>query len=440
MSSLRNVYCTFSIMSTTRVRTEILYAWKGSSLLVVTPRGECGNNDTLSGFYYREARFLRTFRLLLNGHVPWLCEAAALDPARVSFSYVYPELTRFGGGGSGQSGDEESTDEDGVPHRLLPVHLVYSVRSSGLDVDLWIANHARRDVSCDAAIEVNADFIDIQEAFPGGMKPRAPVDARVDGTCLTLRHRHDQLPYEAVFSIDADRTWEWNTAGLYARLRLASQETTHLQLRLRPSEPERSAADDEAREHYLQRWRAHFTRVSVPRNRLVEDIVAANVRDVASFPLLEGPRDEWLALQAGMPLYPALFGRDTLTAGWQAACLDCGESLDASLTALGRMQSHRVNEWRDEEPGRLPYQVRRGPQAILDINPYAAYYADFASPLMYVIALGHLYAWTGEKPALQRHWDTARRILDWARRDGDKDHDGYLEYLTRSSKGTTNQG
>jgi glycogen debranching enzyme len=66
--------------------------------------------------------------------------------------------------------------------------------------------------------------------------------------------------------------------------------------------------------------------------------------------------------------------------------LDRGESLDAGLTRLGRMQSDRVFDWRDEEPGRIPYQVRRGPLALLDVNPYSAYYADFASPLMFVIA------------------------------------------------------
>ena len=141
-----------------------------------------------------------------------------------------------------------------------------------------------------------------------------------------------------------------------------------------------------------------------------------------------------------MPLYPALFGRDTLTAGWQAAMLDGGASLEASLTTLGRMQSDRVDDWRDEEPGRIPYQVRRGPQAILNINPYSAYYADQASPLMYVIALAHLYAWSGKREAVARHWDTARRILEWATRYGDRDGDGYLEYLTRSRVGTKNQG
>ena len=58
--------------------------------------------------------------------------------------------------------------------------------------------------------------------------------------------------------------------------------------------------------------------MEVPGNRVFERILRNNVRDLASFPLLEGEPDEWLALQAGMPLYPAFFGRDALTAGWQA--------------------------------------------------------------------------------------------------------------------------
>jgi glycogen debranching enzyme len=41
---------------------------------------------------------------------------------------------------------------------------------------------------------------------------------------------------------------------------------------------------------------------------------------------------------------------------------------------------------------------------------------------------------------LDRHWDVALRILEWLRRHGDRDGDGYLEYLTESPKGTKNQG
>ncbi len=84
--------------------------------------------------------------------------------------------------------------------------------------------------------------------------------------------------------------------------------------------------------------------------------------------------------------------------------LDQGAVLDASLTKLGRMQTDRTSDWRDEQPGRIPYQVRRGPLARLDINPYSACYADFTSPLMFVISLAHLFSWTGDTECLKCHW------------------------------------
>lgn len=59
---------------------------------------------------------------------------------------------------------------------------------------------------------------------------------------------------------------------------------------------------------------------------------------------------------------------------------------------------------------------------------------------MFIISLAQLYAWTGDRKLLSKHWDAASRILDWAREYGDQDSDGFLEYLTRSSKGTKNQG
>jgi glycogen debranching enzyme len=198
--------------------------------------------------------------------------------------------------------------------------------------------------------------------------------------------------------------------------------------------------DVSQRQAAVDLWRDRFARVEAPRNRLFEEVVSHNVRDVACFPLLDGEPDEWLALQAGMPLYPAFFGRDAVTAGWQAALVDRGEALGAALAKLARLQSNRFDDWRDEQPGRIPYQVRTGPLAVLDLNPYAAYYADYASPLMFVISLANLWAWTGDRSRVERHWDTARRILDWAREYGDADHDGYLEYQTRSSRGTKNQG
>ena len=429
-------------MALALIRTGQLYAWNGPSLLVVNTRGDCGGEEPLSGYYFREARFLRTLRLEVNGHSPWPCEAVVRAPAVLAFTYIYPELTEFGGGGSGQSGDEVTTDAQGVPHRGLSLRAIHTVGISGLTVSLSISNHASRRVEADVVWALDADFADIQEAHGGRREQQAEVDRRIHRDRLELTYQHPRLKYRASVTPLGPVPWTIADSAVRTRISLDTQETIVLGLRTEPSGANGEApfADVDRRNAHIEDWRTRFARVTVPPNRLAERILSSNVRDFASFPLMEGKQDEWLSLQAGMPLYPALFGRDTLTAGWQAGYLDRGASLDASLTRLGRMQSDRVNDWRDEEPGRIPYQVRTGPLALLDRNPYAAYYADFASPLMFVISLAHLYSWTGDRKSIERHWDAARRILDWARTDGDKDRDGYLEYQTRSSKGTKNQG
>jgi glycogen debranching enzyme len=427
-------------MATALVRPDILYAWAGPSLLIVDTKGECGPDRPLSGFYFREARFLSLLRLTLNGEAPWLCEAAAVDPRRLDFAYGYPEITRPGGGGTGQSGDEEEQDARGLPVRSFDIRLSYRVNLASLTMSLVVSNRAPRPLEVELAWQFGADFADIQEAQSGSREQEAAIADRIRDGHLELEYLHPRLPYRS--HVIADAGWTLEGTGATARLSLAPQQTWRTSVRVVPitTTGDLDDASVTRRESVVAGWRERMTRVEIPGNRQAEEVVTNNVRDIASFPLLEGQPDEWLAMQAGMPLYPAFFGRDAVTAGWQAACLDRGESLQAALTKLGRMQSDRVDEWRDEQPGRIPYQMRNGPLAILNLNPYSAYYADCASPLMYVISLANLWAWTGERRHLEQHWDTARRILDWAREYGDMDGDGYLEYQTRSSKGTKNQG
>ena len=432
------------------VRAEMLYGWTGPVLLVTDPRGECGPQQPLSGFYYREARFLRTFRLEINGASPWLCEAAAVRPDLLEFSYAYPEVADGGGGGTGQSGDDEVVSPDGLPQRSLDIVVSFRLRPGRLEVAVRISNRARHALAFDVARVIDADFADIQEAQFDRREQEAGVVSASTEDGVEFSYQHPQLAYRTIVvaaghegapsgTPDVARPF---TGRLTTRVQLAPQETRELTMTVTPiaGSETLSDADVSARQESLERWRTAFTRITMPGNRLFESIVETNIRDIGSFPLLDGPRDEWLAMQAGMPAYPAFFGRDAVTAGWQAGLLDCGDALEAALGRLTRMQSNRVDDWRDEQPGRIPYQMRTGPLALLNINPYSAYYADFASPLMFVISLANLYAWTGDASRVRPFWDAARRMLDWARDYGDADGDGYLEYRTRSSKGTKNQG
>lgn len=429
-------------MPVTLVRPRILYAWQGPSLVITDTKGECGTGEPLSGYYFREARFLRTLQLRIDGEEPWLCEASAAAASMLCFVYTYPEIAEYGGGGTGQSGDEVPQNRRGIPQRALSIEVNIAVRAHGLTVTTSIVSHAPSSITVEVTWLLGADFADIQEAQSSKREQNAKLNHSADGQSVSFAYRHDELRYKSLIRIEGTEAWTARESSVSAIVTIERGQCASHTLTLEPSDANGAplTPDGAEREQAAHSWRDRFARFSAPGNREVETIIDENVRDVASFPLLEGAPDEWLALQAGMPMYPALFGRDTLTAGWQAAWIDRGESLDASLTRLGRLQTDRRDAWRDEEPGRIPYQVRQGPLALLNINPYSAYYADFASPLMFVIALGHAFFWTGEATLLRRHWDTARRILDWARTDGDKDRDGYLEYHTRSSKGTKNQG
>jgi glycogen debranching enzyme len=425
----------------TFIRPEQLCAWRGPSLLIVDARGECGARDGLSGFYFRESRFLRTLRPTINGQPPWCCDATSLEPRALQFTFVHPELTEFGGGGSGQSTDIVTLDAHGVPHRSQAIRLHYVLGLSGLDASLRITNHARQPVEYDVAWDVDADFADLEEAHAGTGGPLDEVTREVSSAALMLTYRHSTLELRTIIS-SRDVPLTFSDRHASARIVLSPGETRECGLRVdvRDSAGAAAMGDEPAATRQHEHWRAHLTTVTCARSSMAEAIVRRAVDDFASLPMLDGAPDEWLACQAGVPLYPAIFGRDAVTAGWQAAMLDRGESLNAALTLLGRQQSTSYDEWRDAEPGRIPHSLRRGRLARLHATPYGAYYGDMAGPLMFVIALAHLYSWTGETAVVRRHWDTARRVLDWARTDGDRDQDGYLEYRTRSPRGPKNQG
>src|SRR5688500_13556009 len=391
-----------------RIDVQRWYAWRGSSLLITDARGECGTGDPLSGLYFREARHLSVLRFELNGAAPWLCATGSAGQDSLDVVLIHPELTTFGGGGTDVSDDTTSTDGFGIPHRSLDLRLSIRARCDGADATLTIANRSDRYVTLRLAWVLDADFADILEAQAGVREQDADVvsSAAEDGgaAMVRLRYMHPDLPLETRAAIASGGDGWRAEAGprLEGSVTLQPQGIENVVLRIDAIDREHPLLqkDIDRRMEHLARWREGLTRIDVPRATGVADTLRQAVDDLSALALLDGADDECLSIQAGIPLYPALFGRDALTAGWQAAMLDSGVMLDASLTKLGRLQSDRVDDWHDEEPGRIPFQMRRGPLARLDINPFRAYYADVASPLMFVISLAHLFAWTGRKESI----------------------------------------
>ncbi|MGH7562012.1 MAG: glycogen debranching N-terminal domain-containing protein [Gemmatimonadales bacterium] len=416
--------------------------WHGPSLFVLDAWGAADETGAPGGFYFRETRFLNRLRLELNGSQPWPCAIGRAAAGEILIGLAFPELLEWSGGGSGVAGDRVPRDARGIPWRALDLMLRFRLRFHRLEARLAITNRTRDPVDIEVGWRLDADFADLLEAGEAPRTPRAPVEVIPGDTSLRFAWQHPALPLETAVVAGGPGDWHATRDGLFGRLRLDSQIPARLTLVVEPrdTEPIPDAELIGARERSLAGWRKRLVRASARGNQLPVHMVNQAIDDLASLPLLEGEPDEWLAPAAGIPLYPALFGRDAITAAWQASLQDSGEQLGAVLARLGRLQGTEVNPANDEEPGRIVHSVRRGPLARLGENPFARYYGDQASPFMFVIALAQLYAWTGRDDLLARHWDAAERVLDWARERGDRDRDGYVEYLTHAEDGPKNQG
>ena len=416
--------------------------WHGPALLVVDPWGNADDADPMSGFYFRETRFLRRLLLEVNGVRPWPCSTGQPSQRELLVGLSYPEVRDPGGSAT----PGEWPEVNGVPWRALDLMLRYRLRFHQVRAELTLTNRSEKAVEVTVEWKVSADYADLLEV-PTNPPALAPVEVArhettADGATLRLRHRHEQLPFETVIHAAGETGWNAVDGRLSTRLTLNPRTPTTVTLLVTahdvPNVPTDAEVDERERRHAA--WRRRVSRVSSPGDNVPVRIVNQALDDLGSLSMLEGESDEWLTPSAGMPRYPGLWGRDAITTAWQASAFDRGDMLDAVLTRLGRLQGSVLDPHRDEEPGRIIHSVRRGPKARLGESPYDRYYGDFASPLLFVIGLAQLYAWTGDRKVLDQHWDTARRVLDWAREYGDRDGDGYLEYCTRSKDGPENQG
>ena len=72
--------------------------------------------------------------------------------------------------------------------------------------------------------------------------------------------------------------------------------------------------------------------------------------------------------------------------------------------------------------------------------PHSPYYGSVDATPLWLILLGEVYDWTGDRELVDRLWPNALAALDWIDRYGDRDGDGFVEYERRTDHGLLNQG
>jgi glycogen debranching enzyme len=143
---------------------------------------------------------------------------------------------------------------------------------------------------------------------------------------------------------------------------------------------------------------------------------------------------------AGIPWYSVPFGRDSLITGLQTLMFKPSIA-KGTLRFLAKYQGSRVDEWRDEEPGKILHEMRMGEMASLGEIPHAPYYGTADATALFVMLFVETMRWTGDQQLYDDLLPHVMRAFDWIDNYGDVDSDGYVEYQSKSRwGGLRNQG
>ncbi|MBI4447069.1 MAG: amylo-alpha-1,6-glucosidase [Acidobacteria bacterium] len=197
---------------------------------------------------------------------------------------------------------------------------------------------------------------------------------------------------------------------------------------------------DRLRRSFLQsstRFRVPFDGTLMP---VLVVLLERSKQDLAALRLYDlDRRDDAWTMAAGLPLYIALFGRDTLTAAWQAAMLG-PEMMHGSLSQLALWQGTEVNDWRDEQPGKMLHEAHDNPLAVLHCHPRTRYYGSITTSAFYPVVVAELWHWTGKLDLIYPLLYPAQKSIQWLDRYTRLRDDGFYYYRSRSEQGVKNQG
>ncbi|MEX0753548.1 MAG: amylo-alpha-1,6-glucosidase [Actinomycetota bacterium] len=172
---------------------------------------------------------------------------------------------------------------------------------------------------------------------------------------------------------------------------------------------------------------------------LLTNVFAKSVEDLAALRITGTFRGKDFVLPAaGLPWFMTLFGRDTLLSSYQSIWV--GPQLArGAIGALALLQGREVDDFKDEEPGKILHEGRTGELTVLGVKPHSPYYGAVDSTPLWLVLLSEYWRWTGDDDFVRSLWDQATDALDWIAQYGDRDGDGFLEYGTRSLQGLGNQ-
>ena len=435
-----------------RPRTGQHYISHGHTVLIAGENGFIEEKNK-EGLLIYQTRTISKYRYLINGREPKPVSLSTVQENSWLGYYVAPEPGR-----------------NDALKRTIELR-ISRFAGHGFHEEIDLTNYSQEHVRFNLTLEISADFVDQSQMGGRDQKVRGHLRREWrqanDGWELFFgyqaQHRYNHQGERGVAKFDQSIALRiehspsppsYRNRKISFRVELKPHGTWHACLNAIPSlggqtvgpiyqchafsQP--SPASIAERERFLSEDAARF---STPESETLSGAVIRTVtratRDLAALRLDEPDETGSWIPAAGLPEYVALFGRDSISASWQASLLSTA-MLRATLPLLASLQGTQDNRWRDEEPDKMIHQAANGLLAQLNFRPFGRYYGSLTTSALYPFALSALWQWTGDTDLIRPYVEPAIGALNWLETGGDLDGDGFSEYLCRSKGGLRNQG
>jgi glycogen debranching enzyme len=398
---------------------------EGGSFMYSDAAGDVPGGS-IGGLVHHDTRFLSRWEFTINGARMHVLSAGTVAHYSAAFFLTNPELPD------------------------LPANTVCARRlrfvGEGMHERIEVQNWTGKPVSIQPRLAVSTDFADILE-IKETVRDRSDRITRAhasDGSAMVFSYtngsfnvRTEVRAEPAASRVDGDdlvwdlhleprQTW---SCELHIPLRYGETETAPIH---RDFEDVSQFGTDPA-----SVWGATKPRLESDSD-LLEDVYHQGALDLAAMRIEKRiGGQQVILLSAGLPWFLTIFGRDTLITGYQTVSF----SPDMARGALLKLAAHQgrdVDDFTDQEPGKIMHEYRSGELTRLGQRPYAPYFGTVDATQLWLILFSEYWRWTRDDEFVRGLRDNAYAALRWIDGYGDLDHDGYVEYATRSPQGLGN--
>ena len=383
------------------------------------------------GLYYNDCRFLSGYQLNING-IP-STQILSSDERGFESTVIMT--------------NPEFKDCNGS--LIVPETLVITRNTlipGRLMETITIENFSQSEVLMDLSLEFDCDFNDIF-TIRGINKPE-------DGTLIPVKYNDGKLCFSYIGQDGHARN---TTIGFNPPPAIEKDGSCTFRIRLGPNgsgsvkvnvsvedlapgeKPKHESVDIARKIGMIKRSYAVVRECcnNIPTsNNIFNNIIE---RSLADMNMMRMSIDNIQFESAGVPWYDALFGRDSMISALQILPLE-PEIARSTLLVNARYQGRQIDDWRDEQPGKMLHELRVGEMANLGVIPQTPYYGTVDATPLFLILLAEYIDWTGDLDFFKGMLKTVDAAIEWINKYGDPDRSGFTSYTTRSPKGLYNQG